>query len=230
MASLVLRLFFQVLMGEVPVLDELCKRGHLHRFAVIHAEVALGDGQAPVPICNLNFGAAANVLRGSWTHLVSVIARSRAHASSSGLPITEEKRDRVVRMAGLRPVRSLYFSALKINFKDSLGVGLVVILVVDLAELPVSGHTWADHGHVVPGGAAEGFGCLLQPGVIDKAAVVNRGIRTERYFNRVRIGLRCRRQSAQLSSDRSRRSSAAGDKTIMQRAAPPGFKIHRRVL
>jgi hypothetical protein len=58
----VLRLFFRILMGEVLVLNKLFQRRHFDRFAVVHAEVALCDGDIPEAIGNVDLDAAGNVL------------------------------------------------------------------------------------------------------------------------------------------------------------------------
>src|SRR4051812_4842278 len=101
----------------------------------------------------------------------------------------------------------------------------MVILVAQLIELPRPCHRRTDHGHVVPSIAAQRLGRLLQPGVVDKCAIVDRGIRTERNFKRVSIGSGLRRQSPKLGTDLFYGRCAAYNKAIMNRGPPESLKV-----
>src|SRR5882672_2872976 len=102
-------------MGEARVLDELLEIRHFHRLAIVHAEMALRDGEVPIAVCDVDLGATGNVLRPAGTDFVCVVTRARTYASRLRLTITEKKRDRIVRMARLRPVRSFHFAAVREN-------------------------------------------------------------------------------------------------------------------
>src|SRR4029077_7591 len=90
----------------------------------------------------------------------------------------------------------LYFPALKFHFENPLRVGLMVVVILQQIESPGLRHLGADHRDIVPGVAAERLGRLLQPRIIDETAVIDRGIRTERNLDRIRICRRRRRHAS----------------------------------
>src|SRR5262249_48918407 len=159
-------------------------------------------------------------------------------SGASGFPrsITEEKADCVIRMSRLCPVRRFDGAALQLDLDHPLRVGLVITaILIDLQQFQTFGHRRADHGHIVPGSTGDWLGGLLQPGIVDVAAVVNAGIGPEddlyafatiaddvdesRFRNVASLGCQC-----------ARGESAAADISVMNRAAPPFFKILPRML
>src|SRR5258707_11104259 len=105
----------------------------------------------------------------------------------------------------------------------------MVIRVFKPVQLPRLGHGRTDHGYVVPGVTAQRLGRLLQPRVIDKAAVVNGWIGPERDFNAISRSGRSRERSG-FPANLLRSRDRVCDKTIMDRSAPESLKVARRVL
>ena len=111
----ILRFFFGIFMSKPWGFYELFQVRNLHRLTFVHAEVTLGDGDVPVAIGHVDLGATANVLRCAGTNFVSIVTRARSNSSGASLAVAEEERHRIVGMAGLRPVRRVYFAAIREN-------------------------------------------------------------------------------------------------------------------
>ena len=92
---------------------------------------------------DVDLGAAGNVLRAAGTDFISVVTRAGPYASGLRLAIAQEERDRIIRMTGLRPVRSFHFAAIRENnLNNPLRVRLVIILVAQLVQFPVAWPSW----------------------------------------------------------------------------------------
>src|SRR5690242_8626712 len=98
-------------MGEVLVFDVLFQGLHFHRLTLVHAEVALRNGDVPEAVGHVDLHAAGNVLRTAGTDFVCVVTRARSYSSGFRLAIAEKERHRIVRMAGLRPVWNFNLAA-----------------------------------------------------------------------------------------------------------------------
>src|SRR5205807_4287883 len=73
--------FYFTLMGELRVLTVLRQCSHLHRIAILHGEMALGNGHLPIFFRRFYLDAPAKVLRGAGTHRIRVVSRALADTS-----------------------------------------------------------------------------------------------------------------------------------------------------
>src|SRR5436305_13659005 len=107
--------FDLALMRELRLLPVFSQGRGLHRFTILHAEVSLGNCDTPVFLQDVHFGSAAKIWRCTGTNSVGVVTSPLADAPGALLAISEEQSNRVVRMAGLRPIWSFYRSALEFD-------------------------------------------------------------------------------------------------------------------
>src|SRR5215470_11399192 len=132
-------------------------------------------------------------------------------------------------MPRLRPVRSFHLAALELDLEHNLCIRLVIVLVLQLIQLPLLCHFGTDHDDVVPGGASQRLRCFLQPGIVEELAIVNAWIRTEADL--IAISARWSgRQGAKFSRDLSDGESGIRDETAVHRASPPLLKVRAGVL
>src|SRR2546421_11837077 len=126
--------FDLALMRELRLLPVFSQGRDLHRLTILHAEVSLGNCDTPVFLQDIHFGAAAKIWRCTGTNSVGVVTGSLADAPGPLLAISEEQSNRIIGMAGLRPIWSFDRSALELNLQYVLAIGLMIVLVLELIE------------------------------------------------------------------------------------------------
>src|SRR5205807_4099769 len=154
------------LMRELRLLTVFSQGRGLHRFTILHTEVSLGNCDTPVFFQDVHFGAAAKIWRCTGTNSVGVVTGPLADAPGALLAISEEQSNRIIGMAGLRPIWSFDRPALEVDLQHVLAVGLMIVLVLELIESQPVSHGRADHRYVVPSHAGQWFWGFLQPAVV----------------------------------------------------------------
>ena len=107
---------------------------------------------------------------------IGIEALRGSDSAGAAAAVTEEYRDRIVRMARLNPYRAGNFLSVQLKLDD--------VFRFDLHPLR---HFGADEHGVVPGELGHRLGQLLQPAVVGELAVVDGGIAANVEFERAAL-------------------------------------------